>query len=196
MRPDPYLLRGNTGVTYGSGFGPLSARMPGSSETLPALEDQLVQRLLAFERLDEAWPRGRTAIERAEIGRQREDALSEIASLRTRIATGRADRVTGERCWNHLDGPKVDIRGLGSTVVVPPASTRARRTPSPRDPGTTWCVCRPSAPHPARQPCGLGGLTTTFSEQFSGGSGGPATSAIFRSPMDGSCAYGKLNWIL
>ncbi len=41
------------------------------SETLPALEQRLTERLLAFERLDEAWPRGRTAVERAEIGRQR-----------------------------------------------------------------------------------------------------------------------------
>ncbi len=46
--------------------------MPGASETLVALEHQLAERLLDFERLDEAWPRGRTAIERAEIGRQQE----------------------------------------------------------------------------------------------------------------------------
>ncbi len=38
--------------------------MPAASETLPVLEEQLVQRLLAFECLDEACPRGRTAIER------------------------------------------------------------------------------------------------------------------------------------
>jgi hypothetical protein len=43
--------------------------MPAPSETLVALEQRLVQRLLAFELLDEAWPRGRTAVERAEIGR-------------------------------------------------------------------------------------------------------------------------------
>ncbi len=30
--------------------------MPAASETLPALEDQLAERLLDFERLDEAWP--------------------------------------------------------------------------------------------------------------------------------------------
>ena len=30
--------------------------MPAASETLPALERRLVQRLLAFEHLDEAWP--------------------------------------------------------------------------------------------------------------------------------------------
>jgi len=47
--------------------------MPATSETLLALEQRLVERLLAFELLDEAWPCGRTAIERAEIGRQRED---------------------------------------------------------------------------------------------------------------------------
>ncbi len=38
----------------------------------------LAERLLDFERLGEAWPHGRTATERAEIGRQREDALSGI----------------------------------------------------------------------------------------------------------------------
>ncbi len=39
--------------------------MPTASETLPVLEDHVTERLLAFERLDAAWPRGRTAIERA-----------------------------------------------------------------------------------------------------------------------------------
>ncbi len=43
--------------------------MPTASETLPALEQRFADRLLDFERLDEAWPRGRTAIERAKIGR-------------------------------------------------------------------------------------------------------------------------------
>ncbi len=45
--------------------------MPGPSESLVDLEQRLAERLLTFERLDAAWPRGRTAIERAEIGRQR-----------------------------------------------------------------------------------------------------------------------------
>ena len=44
---------------------------------------------LDFERLDAAWPRGRTA-ERAEIGRQREDPLSGILA-RDRIVTARAE---------------------------------------------------------------------------------------------------------
>ncbi len=48
-------------------------------------------------------------------------------SEQTQSLSARAAR---ERCRTRLDGPKVDIRGLGSTVVVPPASTRARRTPS------------------------------------------------------------------
>ena len=55
--------------------------MPAASETLPVLEQRLAERLLAFERLDEAWPRGRAVIERAEIGRQRKDALSGIEAL-------------------------------------------------------------------------------------------------------------------
>ncbi len=58
--------------------------MPGPSETRPVLEQQLTERLLAFERLDEAWPLGRTAVERAEIGQQREDARSGAVALRDR----------------------------------------------------------------------------------------------------------------
>ena len=65
--------------------------MPGPTESLPALEQYLTERLLAFELLDAAWPKGRTAVERAEIGRQREDALSEIVALRNRIVTARAE---------------------------------------------------------------------------------------------------------
>ncbi len=42
--------------------------MPGPSESLVALEQRVVDQLLAGEHLDEAWPRGRTAIERAENG--------------------------------------------------------------------------------------------------------------------------------
>ncbi len=65
--------------------------MLGPSETLPALEQRLTERLLTFELLDEAWPCGRTAIERAEIGRQRKDALSRIAALRGRIVTAQTE---------------------------------------------------------------------------------------------------------
>ncbi len=36
----------------------------------------LIPRRLAFETMDAAWPKGRTAIERAEIGRQRARNLS------------------------------------------------------------------------------------------------------------------------
>ncbi len=38
---------------------------PAASETLPALEQRPAKRILSFEVLDGAWPRGRTAIERA-----------------------------------------------------------------------------------------------------------------------------------
>ncbi len=65
--------------------------MPAASETLVALEHQLTAALIWFETLDAAWPKGRTAIERARIGRRREDALSEIMTVRQRIATGRAE---------------------------------------------------------------------------------------------------------
>ena len=63
------------------------------SESLVSLEHQLAAALLRFETLDAAWARGRTALDRAEIGRRREEALSEVAALRQRIATGRAERL-------------------------------------------------------------------------------------------------------
>ncbi len=47
--------------------------------------------MIGPEHLDDAWPRGRTAIERAEIGRRREGALSEIVTLRDRIGPARAE---------------------------------------------------------------------------------------------------------
>ncbi len=65
--------------------------MPATPESLVSLEHQLAEALLEFERLDGAWPRGRAAIERAGIGRRREEALCEIQSFRQRIATGRAE---------------------------------------------------------------------------------------------------------
>ena len=71
--------------------GVISPSMPGPSETLVSLEQRLAERLLDFDLLDAAWPRGRTAIERAEIGRRREDALSGIVVLRDRIITSRAE---------------------------------------------------------------------------------------------------------
>ncbi len=61
------------------------------SESPAVLEHQLVGHLLDFETLDAAWPKGRTAVERAEIGRRREDALSEIVALHRRIVAGRAE---------------------------------------------------------------------------------------------------------
>ncbi len=65
--------------------------MPDPSESPAVLEQRLTERLLDFERLDEAWPRGRTAVERADTGWQREKALSEIITLCQRIATSRAE---------------------------------------------------------------------------------------------------------
>ena len=61
--------------------------MPATSETLPALDQRLAERMLAFVLLDKAWPHELTAIERGEIGRQRNDVLAEIAVLQGRITT-------------------------------------------------------------------------------------------------------------
>ncbi len=61
--------------------------MPSPSETLPALEQRLAERLLAFELLNENWPHGFTAIERAEIGRQRNGVLAGAAALQERMVS-------------------------------------------------------------------------------------------------------------
>ncbi len=50
-------------VAYRVNFGHF-APIPARSESLVTLESRLAQRLLAFERLAEAWPKGRTALER------------------------------------------------------------------------------------------------------------------------------------
>ena len=49
-------------MTPQTNFGLSSAPMSAASESLPVLEQRLAERLLAFERLDEAWSRDRTAI--------------------------------------------------------------------------------------------------------------------------------------
>ncbi len=69
--------------------------MPAASQTLVDLEQHLAARLLALDCLDEAWPSGRTAIERAEIRRQREDALSEIITLRQRESVTESGNPSG-----------------------------------------------------------------------------------------------------
>ena len=65
--------------------------MPSPSGSPVALEPRLTDRLLDFDHLDAAWPKGRTAIERAGIGREREEALSDICTLRQHIASARAE---------------------------------------------------------------------------------------------------------
>ena len=63
------------------------AERPATSKPLPALEQRLAGRLLAFERLDEAWPHGHPAIERGDVGRQRNRTLVKIAALQERIVS-------------------------------------------------------------------------------------------------------------
>ena len=105
--------------------------MPGPSETLPVLEQRLTERLLAFETMDAAWPKGRTANEHTEIGRQREDALFGIAALRDRIVTARAETLAdaAAQLWRLVvmadEEPRLhallappDVRGLVASVLA------------------------------------------------------------------------------
>ena len=60
--------------------------MPESPENLPYLEQRLAEHLLAFTLLNKSWSNGLTAIERADVGRQHNRVLAEIAALQERIA--------------------------------------------------------------------------------------------------------------
>ena len=84
-------MRKQVGLSARAGRTPRAYR----SETLPVLEQRLAERLLDFETMDAAWPSGRTAIERAEIRRQREDALSEIITLRQRESVTESGNPSG-----------------------------------------------------------------------------------------------------
>ncbi len=64
--------------------------MPEPVESPAALEQRLVDSLLRFEELSEAWPKGATAVERAEIGRRRSVALLDVETLQQRIMRARA----------------------------------------------------------------------------------------------------------
>ncbi len=100
--------------------------MPAASEPRPALDQRLAENLLDFERLDEAWPRGRTAIERDGIGRQREDALSGIVVERgpesAAIIIGKSDLAETPMEWDKialaLAGGMFVTIFPGATVVV------------------------------------------------------------------------------
>jgi hypothetical protein len=48
--------------------------MPAACESLVTLEQRLVDTLLHFEKLSEAWPKAPGAVERAGIGRRRESS--------------------------------------------------------------------------------------------------------------------------
>ncbi len=57
---------------------------------LPTLERELHGCLIEYEALSEAWPRGRTAMERYRIGKKVDAALKRIAELEAAIAGAKA----------------------------------------------------------------------------------------------------------
>ena len=74
------------------------------------------ERLLAFETMGAAWPEGRTAIERAEIGREREEALYEIAALRQPCCPHPTRVGWSPRCWRWSSG-RLRRRHLSTDVA-------------------------------------------------------------------------------
>lgn len=62
---------------------------------LLAWEAELTERLLSHDRLEAAWPKGETAVERAGIGRRLEDVLEDIADIHELIADARPRTLAG-----------------------------------------------------------------------------------------------------
>ena len=98
--------------------------MPTPSESPAVLEHQLAERLLAFEILDTAWPKGRTALERAEIGRRREDALSQIVTLHRRIVAGRAETLADAAAQLRRLVVMAEERPEPHALLAPPSARR------------------------------------------------------------------------
>ena len=101
---------------------PTIPAMPARSENLPVLELRLTDVLLDFERLDEAWPKGRGAVERARTGRQREDALSEIVTLHQRIVAGRAETLADAAAQLRRLAVMADERPTAHALLAPPSA--------------------------------------------------------------------------
>ncbi len=68
----------------------LARRGVGRVTNLPTLEQELHERLIEYEALSAAWPRGRTAMERYRIGKRHEQTLARIAELEAAIASAKA----------------------------------------------------------------------------------------------------------
>ncbi len=98
------------------------APMLAPSSSLVTLEQQLTDALLDFERLDEAWPRGRNAIERAEIGRRREEALPEIVTLHQRIVAGHAETLADAAAQLRRLVVMADERPTAHALLAPPSA--------------------------------------------------------------------------
>ncbi len=96
--------------------------MPSTSQSLVSLEHQLADRLLDFERLDEVWPNGATAVERAQIGRRREEALSEIVALHQRIVSGRAETLADAAAQLRRLAVMANERPEPHALLAPPSA--------------------------------------------------------------------------
>lgn len=89
------------------------------AERPAVLEERLTAALLGFDRLDDAWPKGATAVERAEIGRRREEALSEIVTLHQRIVAGHAETLADAAAQLRRLAVMADERPSAHTLLAP-----------------------------------------------------------------------------
>ena len=100
---------------------------------LIAWEAELHELLLEHERLEAAWPKGATAVDRARIGRRLEDVLDDIAEIHELIADARPRTLAGaavllRRALAAIGDPgRVEARLVGAALRAVDAGTRATR---------------------------------------------------------------------
>ncbi len=94
--------------------------MPDHADCPAVLDQCLTDALLDFERLDDAWPRGRTAIERAEIGRQRSVALLDVETLQLRIMRARAATLADAAVQLRRLMVSADVEPRPHALLAPP----------------------------------------------------------------------------
>ncbi len=97
---------------------------------LIAWEAELTELLLEHERLEAAWPKGETPLERARIGRRLEEVLDDIAEIHELIADARPRTLAGaavvhRRALAAIGDPgRLEARLVGAALGTVEASRR------------------------------------------------------------------------
>ena len=109
------------------GLGSRYARKFAPARATAVDRPSLAERLLEFERPDAAWSRGATALDRARIGQERQQVLSEIVTLRQRIASARAELLADVAVQSCRLVVMAEEKLRPHTLLGPPDTRRRRR---------------------------------------------------------------------